>query len=215
MIVEMDYYVYENVFIEIKKRIDEGLPLVPISMNISSVHLKEGELMDYINYLFDKYPIPAKYVEFELTESIYIENLEAALELINSLRSKGIRISMDDFGSGYSSLNLLNNLPIDILKLDKIFLNGDDLTANQKIIISCIIEMAAKLNIRVVCEGVETSEQVNFLTVTGCDMIQGYYYAKPMPQDDFNVYMDEHIKVKPTVVCFCLLYTSPSPRDTR
>lgn len=202
MIVEMDYYVYENVFIEIKKRIDEGLPLVPISMNISSVHLKEGELMDYINYLFDKYPIPAKYVEFELTESIYIENLEAALELINSLRSKGIRISMDDFGSGYSSLNLLNNLPIDILKLDKIFLNGDDLTANQKIIISCIIEMAAKLNIRVVCEGVETSEQVNFLTVIGCDMIQGYYYAKPMPQDDFNVYMDEHIKVKPTVVCF-------------
>ena len=98
MIVEMDYYVYENVFIEIKKRIDEGLPLVPISMNISSVHLKEGELMDYINYLFDKYPIPAKYVEFELTESIYIENLEAALELINSLRSKGIRISMDDSG---------------------------------------------------------------------------------------------------------------------
>ena len=92
-------------------------------------------------------------MEFELTESIYIENLEAALELINSLRSKGIRISMDDFGSGYSSLNLLNNLPIDILKLDKIFLNGDDLTANQKIIISCIIEMAAKLNIRVVCEG--------------------------------------------------------------
>lgn len=202
MIVEIDYYVYENVFIKIQERIDAGLPVVPISMNISSVHLKEGEFLDYIEYLFDKYPIPSQYVEFELTESIYIENLEKALELIHGLRERGIKISMDDFGSGYSSLNLLNNLPIDILKLDKIFLNGDDLTINQKIIISCIIEMASKLNIRVVCEGVETSEQANFLTVIGCDMIQGYYYAKPLPEAEFSLYMDQHIKVNPSVVFF-------------
>lgn len=204
MIVEIDYFVYESVFRKIKERLDNGQPIVPISMNISSVHLREDELFIYIKYLFEKYQIPTKYVEFELTESIYIENLEKALKLVHQLQAMGIRISMDDFGSGYSSLNLLNNIPIDILKVDKIFLYGNKLTVNQKIIISSIIEMASKLNIRVVCEGVETSEQANFLTVIGCDMIQGYYYSKPLPENEFCTYIDEHIKIKAKLVSFPL-----------
>ncbi len=204
MIVEIDYFVYESVFRKIKERLDNDQPIVPISMNISSVHLREDELFIYIKYLFEKYQIPTKYVEFELTESIYIENLEKALNLVHQLQAMGIRISMDDFGSGYSSLNLLNNIPIDILKVDKIFLYGNKLTVNQKIIISSIIEMASKLNIRVVCEGVETSEQANFLTVIGCDMIQGYYYSKPLPEDEFCTYIDEHIKIKAKLVSFPL-----------
>ncbi len=204
MIVEIDYFVYESVFRKIKERLDNGQPIIPISMNISSVHLREDELFIYIKYLFEKYQIPTKYVEFELTESIYIENLEKALKLVHQLQAMGIRISMDDFGSGYSSLNLLNNIPIDILKVDKIFLYGHKLTVNQKIIISSIIEMASKLNIRVVCEGVETSEQANFLTVIGCDMIQGYYYSKPLPEDEFCTYIDEHIKIKAKLVSFPL-----------
>lgn len=204
MIVEIDYFVYESVFKKIKERLDNDQPIVPISMNISSVHLREDELYIYIKYLFEKYQVPTKYVEFELTESIYIENLEKALKLVHQLQAMGIRISMDDFGSGYSSLNLLNNIPIDILKVDKIFLYGNKLTVNQKIIISSIIEMASKLNIRVVCEGVETSEQANFLTVIGCDMIQGYYYSKPLPEDEFCTYIDEHIKIKAKLVSFPL-----------
>ncbi len=204
MIVEIDYFVYESVFRKIKERLDNDQPIVPISMNISSVHLREDELFIYIKYLFEKYQIPTKYVEFELTESIYIENLEKALNLVHQLQAMGIRISMDDFGSGYSSLNLLNNIPIDILKVDKIFLYGNKLTVNQKIIISSIIEMASKLNIRVVCEGGETSEQANFLTVIGCDMIQGYYYSKPLPEDEFCTYIDEHIKIKAKLVSFPL-----------
>lgn len=202
MIVDVDYYVYEQVFRMISERLSAGFAIVPVSMNISSVHLKEGDFLNYVQSLFEKYPIPAEYVEFELTESIYIKNLKAALELISGLQKMGIKISMDDFGSGYSSLNLLNNLPIDILKLDKIFLDGNKLTVNQKVIISCVVEMASKLNIRVVCEGVETSEQVNFLTVIGCEMIQGYYYAKPMPTEQFVEYIDKHIKIKPYMVCF-------------
>lgn len=204
MIVEIDYFVYETVFKKIKERLDNKQPIVPISMNISSVHLREDGLFVYIKYLFEKYQIPSKYVEFELTESIYIENLEKALKLVSQLQAMGIRISMDDFGSGYSSLNLLNNIPIDILKVDKIFLYGNKLTVNQKIIISSIIEMASKLNIRVVCEGVETSEQANFLTVIGCDMIQGYYYSKPLPEEQFCTYIDEHIKIKAKLVTFPL-----------
>ncbi len=203
MIVEIDYFVYEAVFKKIKERLDEKKPVVPVSMNISRVHLREvHDFMEYIRYLFEKYPVPSEYIEFELTESIYIENLEPALALIRDLRKMGIRISMDDFGSGYSSLNTLNNLPIDILKLDKVFLNGGELTASQKIIISSVVEMASKLNIHVVCEGVETAEQVQFLTVIGCDMIQGYYYAKPMPEDDFVTYIDTHFKVKSKIVNF-------------
>lgn len=202
LIVDVDYCVYESVFQMIRERVDMGLPLVPISMNISRVHLKDDAFLDFVKDLFAKYAIPPEYVEFELTESIYIENLERTLVLIKELRKMGIKISMDDFGSGYSSLNVLNNLPIDILKLDKVFLDGNSLSINQKIIISCVVEMASKLDIRVVCEGVETAEQARFLTVIGCDMIQGYYYARPMPETDFCKYMDEHIKVKSKVVEF-------------
>lgn len=204
MIIEIDYYVYETVFRQIKERLDQNLPVVPISMNISRVHLNDDEFFPYIQYLFNKYQVSAEYIEFELTESIYIENLERALGLIRDLRKMGIKISMDDFGSGYSSLNVLNNLPIDILKLDKIFLDGTHLTVNQQIIISCVVEMAAKLNIQVICEGVETEEQAKFLTVIGCDMIQGYYYAKPLPDKEFFEYVDKHIKVKSKVICFTL-----------
>ncbi len=202
LIVDVDYCVYEAVFQMIRERVDLGLPLVPISMNISRVHLKDDAFLEFVKKLFNKYEIPPEYVEFELTESIYIENLERILVLIKELRKMGIKISMDDFGSGYSSLNVLNNLPIDILKLDRVFLDGNSLSINQKIIISCIVEMASKLDIRVVCEGVETAEQARFLTVIGCDMIQGYYYARPMPEKDFCKYMDEHIKVKSKVIHF-------------
>lgn len=214
LIVDVDYCVYESVFQMIKERVDMELPLVPISMNISRVHLKDDTFLEFVKGLFQKYQIPPEYVEFELTESIYIENLERTLVLIKELRKMGIKISMDDFGSGYSSLNVLNNLPIDILKLDKVFLDGSSLSINQKVIISCVVEMAFKLDIRVVCEGVETAEQARFLTVIGCDMIQGYYYARPMPEADFCKYMDEHIKVKSKVVEFTFDGTLKDTTDT-
>ena len=195
LIVEVDYYVYKKVFEYIRHCIDEGLPIVPISMNISRTHLVSDEIFQYIKDLFDKYQIPPELVEFELTENIYMENIDSTLTLINDLRNIGIRISMDDFGSGYSSLNVLNNLPIDVLKLDRVFMTNT-LNNNQQIILTSIVEMAKKLNISVICEGVENYSQSKFLSNIGCDMIQGYYYSKPLSQKNFALYLANHMSEK-------------------
>ena len=117
-IVDVDYYVYREVFKFLRKRLDEGQKVVPISMNISRVHLNKMGILEYVKSLFEEYKIPSELVEFELTESIYINNTESALQLVEGLHAMGTKVSMDDFGSGYSSLNLLSRLPIDILKLD-------------------------------------------------------------------------------------------------
>ena len=192
MIIELDYYVYREVFKYIRNRLDLGLDVVPISMNISRVHFMNDELASYIEELLAEYKIPTEYIEFELTESIYIDRIHKILPFVDKMRSLGIKISMDDFGSGYSSLNLLNNLPIDVLKLDKVFLSNDNLSKNQKIILSCVISMAKQLNIKVLCEGVENKEQSDFLTTAGCDMFQGFYFSRPICEDDFNQYIKDN-----------------------
>lgn len=125
-IVELDYFVYREVFRFIADRLRDNKHIVPISVNVSRVHLSKLGLLEYVESLFEEYQILPHMVEFELTESIYIDNTEKALQLIDGLHRLGAKVSMDDFGSGYSSLNLLSRLPIDIIKLDKVFLKEDD-----------------------------------------------------------------------------------------
>lgn len=185
-VVEVDYYVYREVFRFLANRLAEGKKVVPISVNVSRVHLQKMHILQYVKELFEEFPIPCSLVEFELTESIYLENTEKALELIAGLHKMGIKVSMDDFGSGYSSLNLLSKLPIDIIKLDKVFLKEGEMQENDRIIISCVVDMAKKLKITSLCEGVETQEQSNYLKTVGCQMQQGYYFSKPVPQMAFE-----------------------------
>ncbi len=185
-IVDVDYYVYRETFKFIADRLKEGKPVVPISLNVSRVHLNKMHILEYVKELFDEYQIPTELVEFELTESIYLDNTEKALELIAGLHKLGTKVSMDDFGSGYSSLNLLSRLPIDIIKLDKVFLKEDHLDENDKIIISCVIDMAHKLSITSLCEGVETMEQSDYLRDIGCEIQQGYFFSKPIARSDFE-----------------------------
>ena len=192
LIIEIDYYVYRTVFKYIRERLDNELTVVPISMNISRVHFRSDELGIYIKELLEEFQIPTKYIEFELTESIYINSMNKVLPFVSLMHELGIKVSMDDFGSGYSSLNLLNNLPIDILKLDRVFLANDDLTKNQKIILSCVISMAKQLDIRVLCEGVENKLQSDFLSTAGCDMFQGYYFSKPINQTAFEEFLNNN-----------------------
>lgn len=191
-IVDVDYYVYRQVFQFIAKRLKEGRKVVPISLNVSRVHLGKMHILEYVKSLFEEFKIPVSLIEFELTESIYLDNTEKALELINGLHKIGTKVSMDDFGSGYSSLNLLSRLPIDIIKLDKVFLKDDNLQENDKIIISCVVDMAKRLQITSLCEGVETSEQSAYLKEVGCQIQQGYYFSRPIPQDMFEKFMDEN-----------------------
>lgn len=192
-IVDVDYYVYREVFRFIADRIKEGKKVVPISLNVSRVHLNKMHILEYVEELFQEYQIPYSMVEFELTESIYLDNTEQALKLIKGLHNMGTKVSMDDFGSGYSSLNLLSKLPIDIIKLDKVFLKEGDLQESDKIIISCVIDMAKKLQIMSLCEGVETIEQSNYLREVGCQAQQGFYFSRPIPQEVFEKFIDEKL----------------------
>ncbi|MBD5445342.1 MAG: EAL domain-containing protein [Lachnospiraceae bacterium] len=204
-IVDLDYFVYREVFKFIAERISNDEPVVPISVNVSRVHLSRMGILEYVADLFDEYQIPPQYVEFELTESIYIDNTEKALQLVEGLHNMGVKVSMDDFGSGYSSLNLLSGLPIDIIKLDKVFLkkanaNEGRLKENDKIIISCVVDMARRLKITSLCEGVETPEQSDYLAEIGCEIQQGYYFSKPIPQEDFEEFIDAHFNPCSAVV---------------
>ena len=191
-IITLDYFVYEEVCKYLRKRMDEGLPVVPISVNVSTLHLKNDNIMEYLNKLLEKYNIPTKYFELELTENVYIDDVSKALKLLAWCKEKGIRMAMDDFGSGYSSLNILDEVPIDVMKIDRSFLKNQTLTNNDKIILECVINMADKLEITTVCEGVENAEQLKFLCDVGCDVIQGYYIGRPMAMDAFDEFLDKN-----------------------
>lgn len=187
-ITDVDFYVYREVFQYIRKRLDTGLPVFPISMNVSRVHFRSNRIITYVEELLEEFRIPPQLVEFELTENIYMDNLSRANEFINICHDRGIKISMDDFGSGYSSLNVISSLSIDTLKIDRIFLKNGDLSKNDKAVIESVIAMARRLGMKVICEGVETEAQAIFLKNVRCDQIQGYYYGKPMDEESFNIY---------------------------
>lgn len=192
-IVEVDYYVYREVFRFLAERLKEGKKVVPISLNVSRMHLNRTDFIEYVESLLEEFQIPCSLVEFELTESIYLENTERALELIKGLHKLGIKVSMDDFGSGYSSLNLLSKLPIDIIKLDRVFLKEGEMQESDRIIISCVVDMAKKLHITSLCEGVETQEQSDYLKEVGCQMQQGFYFSRPVPREIFENFMEDSV----------------------
>lgn len=194
MVKELDFYVYEEVFRYIRDCLDNGKKVVPISVNASRDHLtNKTELRDHLAELLEKYGIPPEYIEVELTENILIEDMNEVVDIINSIRAMGIKVSMDDFGSGYSSLNVLKKIPLDVLKLDKAFMDDMDENCKDDIIISSIIDMSKKMGLKVLCEGVETGQQVRFLAEAGCDMIQGYYFSKPVDVENFERLLDEEV----------------------
>lgn len=191
-IITLDYFVYRKVCEYIRGRMDAGLPVVPISVNVSTLHLKDDDIMVYLEQLLEEYKIPVKYLELELTESVYIDDVGQALKLLAWCKNKGMRMAMDDFGAGYSSLNILDIVPIDIMKIDRIFMKNQSLTDNDKIILECVVNMAGKLDITTICEGVENAEQLCFLKNIGCDIIQGYFIGKPMPMAAFDRFLEEN-----------------------
>ena len=185
-IVNIDFYVFEEVCKKIREWMDEGQKVVPISVNLSRMHFVNSNFIEKFKLIVDKYKIPTRLIELELTETAVLDNIEGLLDTMNNLKEKGFVISMDDFGTGYSSLNLLKELPVDILKLDRAFFTEKDESNNEKIVISNVIKMAKELKMKVISEGVETISQVEFLKQIGCDMVQGYLFSKPMPVKEFE-----------------------------
>ncbi|NJA70420.1 bifunctional diguanylate cyclase/phosphodiesterase, partial [Clostridioides difficile] len=168
-IVNIDFYVFEEVCKKIREWMDEGQKVVPISVNLSRMHFVNSNFIEKFKLIVDKYKIPTRLIELELTETAVLDNIEGLLDTMNNLKEKGFVISMDDFGTGYSSLNLLKELPVDILKLDRAFFTEKDESNNEKIVISNVIKMAKELKMKVISEGVETISQVEFLKQIGCD----------------------------------------------
>ena len=158
---------------------------ITISFNLSRYHLYNPDLISTLTTIFNKYDVSPSHVEVELTESIMFDNSKKLISVMNDIKKAGFSISVDDFGSGYSSLNLLKEIPADVLKLDKEFLSKADDDKRENIIITSVIEMAKKLKMTTVAEGIETKKQSDLLRDMGCDVAQGYYYAKPMPEREF------------------------------
>ena len=185
-ITKLDYYVWEQTCMQLRKWLDEGKQPLPISVNLSRISLYNKELVEMICDLVDSYRIPRRLFQVELTESAYNTNPKAVQDMMQHLRDEGFYILMDDFGSGYSSLNVLKDIVVDVLKMDMKFFDGDDREGRGENIMAAVIRMAKWLNMPVVAEGVERIEQVEFLRSIGCEYVQGYYFAKPMPVEDYE-----------------------------
>ncbi|MEL7649276.1 MAG: GGDEF domain-containing phosphodiesterase [Sedimentibacter sp.] len=186
-IVNLDKYVFEQVCIDIRKWLDLGYDVVPVSVNVSRVHFINSNFVAEYNEIREKYRIPDKLIEIEITESVVFGNEceKDVFSVMKDFREEGFEISMDDFGSGYSSLGLLKEMPIDTLKLDKIFLNQIE-EKNSQVIVNNIVDIARNLKLNVVSEGVETDMQLDFLRNIGCDMAQGFIFSKPKPKEEFE-----------------------------
>ena len=192
-ITKLDYYVWETVCQLIRKWLDEGRKVYPISVNISRVNIYNPQFVRLLTGLVNKYGISPKYLHLELTETTYMDNPDAMIEAIDKLQDFGFQILMDDFGSGYSSLNVLKDLEIDTIKIDMKFFETSKNEERAENIITAIIRMAKWLELPIVAEGVETKEQVDFLKSLGCEYVQGYYYSKPVPVEEY-LFMLEHEK---------------------
>ncbi|MCI6467359.1 MAG: bifunctional diguanylate cyclase/phosphodiesterase [Faecalicatena sp.] len=189
-IKKLDYYMFTQVCRIIRGWIDSGKNVVPVSVNLSRKHMNDEGVIKRFQNIQKEYKIPCELIEFELTEAFVFEDLKRFKSIIGEIQEAGYKCSMDDFGSGYSSLNVLKEIPVDILKLDRGFFVGGDIergdTERGTNVVKAVIRMAKELNMEVVAEGIETWTLVEFLKEQGCDMVQGYIFYRPMPVADFE-----------------------------
>ena len=181
-IQKVDYYIWEEACRFIKKCADANLPPIPVSVNVSRLHLRDNKCIGVLSDLICAYGISRKLLQLEITETADDRQItRKALQL----KAEGFTLLMDDFGSGYSSLNILLETPFDVIKLDRKFIENMMVTKKGRLILEQVVSMAGKLKLGLLAEGVETKEQIAVLERIGCDQVQGYYYAKPMPAEEF------------------------------
>jgi diguanylate cyclase (GGDEF)-like protein/PAS domain S-box-containing protein len=191
MIVSIGYYVIQeacSVYMRLKKL---GYELDIISINVATIQFREDDFVEKVKDIFAKTGIEAKNVEFEITERFIMEFSAQKMSMIDSFRSLGCRISIDDFGTGYSSMSYLKKLPLDTIKIDKSFIDEVTFNTHDKVVTKAIIALSKNLGYQVIAEGIENKEQEEFLKENGCDIAQGYYFAKPMAEDDLIEFLEE------------------------
>ncbi len=192
-IVKMDAYVWDRACRCLKEWRDEGVDIVPLSVNMSRLNFYQPDIASVILEMVDKYELDPKMLKLEITESAYTENPRELIQSVERFKTYGFEIMMDDFGSGYSSLNFLQEVPIDILKVDKSFVHHSMDSVMACHVLTSVVRMVRDMDMRVVAEGVETREQFDYLKEMNCDYMQGYYFSKPMPAEAFKQkYLTRH-----------------------
>ena len=192
LIRELDMYVWEEAARQIREWYDKFGFYMPVSVNVSRIDFYGADLADHLVGLVKKNGLEPEMLLLEITESAYIDDSDQLVNSINELRERGFKIEMDDFGSGYSSLNMISALPIDVLKLDMKFIKTAFEEGNNTRMLEVTIDIAGYLAVPVVAEGVETEDQLNALRAIGCDMVQGYYFSKPVPPAEFEKFLVQH-----------------------
>ena len=180
-IVQLDEFVFEQVCALLKRWQEDGIAPLPISVNLSRHHFKNRNFLGRLRSIADHYEVDPGWIELEITESIFFDesSIERVKTIVHQIHQSGFTCSLDDFGSGYSSLGLLKEFEIDAIKLDRIFFSAT-LDPRSQVVIEGIVALAKNLKLTIVAEGVESSEQADFLRRIGCDLIQGYYYSPPL-----------------------------------
>lgn len=196
-ICKLDYFMWEESIKILAKWRENSQMIVPISINLSRIDIQKEGWIESIVKLLEKYSIPSKWVKAEVTESACLENDKIIVEKMELLKKHGLKIAIDDFGSGYSSLHMLKEIPIDILKIDKSFLNAQgEMTEKDEILIRDVVNLGKHMKMQIVVEGVETLEQSDFLEGIGCDIAQGYYYGRPLSIAEFEQLLEENYSVE-------------------
>lgn len=190
-ISQLDVYTWDKVCQTIRRWIDEGRTVLPVSINVSRTDIYSMDVVEVLTDMVKKYDIPTKYVEIEITESAYVENGSIIKDTEEAFKNAGFKILIDDFGSGYSSLNMLKDIDADVLKLDMKFLDLNPENNDKGVsIITAVLDMARQLDLPTIAEGIETDEQLKLLELLGCEYAQGFYYYRPMPISEYENLID-------------------------
>ncbi len=189
----LDFFVYQKVFEYQREQLSQGRPVVPISMNVSRLHQNPAKFVSTFTSKFNQYSLSPDCVELEIVERFAGASDKMLIQLTELLREAGFKVNMDDFGSGESSLNMLSEIPVDVIKFDQRFLRQAQTSRDSHIILSQTMNMVRKLGKVTVCEGVETEDQVEMLRKMDCDLVQGFFYSKPLSKDAFTGYVARHI----------------------
>ena len=192
LIVPLGYWIIESACKQIREWIDSGIINIRYGINLSARQFRDPELVQRLNESVDRYNLPHEVIDLEITESIAMDNMDETLKILHKFKECGYIISMDDFGTGHSSLSYLKQLPIDILKIDREFVKDITADGQNGELAKTIIDMAHNLNMFVIAEGAEDEGHINFLEKNNCDEIQGFYYSKPLPVNEFSEYINHY-----------------------
>ena len=194
-IVKLDHYVYLEVLKYFKRAVERGEKIVPISVNVSRVTASADGFLDFYIENKKKYGIGDGFLMLEFTESFAVDDNDNILHIVETLHKNGIGCSLDDFGSGFSSFNVLKNIPFDELKLDRCFIDAGYNASNDDIMLKSVVDLAKTLGMRIVQEGVETEAMFEKVKSFGCEVMQGYYYAKAISLEEYRIFIDTNTSI--------------------